>query len=130
MPLFSERRALQTIIAISAIVPLAAGAAGMLQGMNMLADGALNLGLDSHMRYLSGLLFGVGLCFLSCIPRIETKTARFQLLTLIVFIGGLARLGGALLFGWPPAGMTFGLGMELIVTPLLCLWQRRVARAS
>jgi hypothetical protein len=32
---------------------------------------------DSHLRYLSGLLLGIGLCFWSTVPRIEAKTARF-----------------------------------------------------
>jgi len=45
----------------------------------------------------------------------------------IVFIGGLARLLGLMLTGVPSLTMLGGLAMELVVTPLLCLWQTRVA---
>jgi GTP-binding protein len=39
----------------------------------------------------------------------------------------LRKLYGALRMGLPSGPMTFGLVMELVVTPLLCLWQARVA---
>ena len=45
----------------------------------------------------------------------------------LVFAGGLARLLGLVLAGVPPAPMLGGLTMELVVTPLLCVWQGRVA---
>jgi hypothetical protein len=48
-------------------------------------------------------------------------------LTAIVFVGGLARLGGVIAVGEPSAPMLFGLAMELVVTPLVCLWQSRIA---
>ena len=32
--------------------------------------------------------------------------------------------------GYPGGPMIFGLCMELVVTPLICLWQTRVARRS
>jgi hypothetical protein len=83
--------------------------------------------LDSHFRYLSGLLFAIGIAFASCIPGIERKTARFRLLALIVFVGGLGRLLGLASSGVPGPGHVFGLVMELGTVPLLALWQARVA---
>lgn len=123
----AERRLLQFVVAIAGCVPVFAGLLGMIKGASMAPDGADGLSLDSHVRYLSGLLFAIGLAFWFSIPRIETHGRRFRLLTAIVFVGGLARLAG-LAHGVPSAPMVFGLGMELIVTPLLCLWQARVAR--
>lgn len=127
-----ERRALQVAIAIGGLVPISAGLVGMLIGPSFFEPGFQVLpggvSLDSHVRYLSGLLFGIGLCFWSFIPRIESVTAQVRMLTLLVFIGGLARLLGLFLHGVPSPRMVFGLGMELVVTPLLCLWQGRVAR--
>jgi hypothetical protein len=38
------------------------------------------------------------------------------------------RLVGVLSVGVPGGSMLFGLGMELVITPLLCLWQAHVAR--
>lgn len=128
MRLETERRLLQVAVALGGIVPFGAGLAGVLLGAGMVPDGlAAGISLDSHVRYLSGLLFAIGLAFWATIPRIEAYTPRFRLLTFIVFVGGLARLFG-LARGVPSGGMLFGLGMELVVTPLLCLWQGRVAR--
>ena len=50
-----------------------------------------------------------------------------MLLTGIVMLGGLARLVLAVRLGtWTP-WVIAPLAMELLVTPALCLWQRRVA---
>lgn len=84
--------------------------------------------LDSHFRYLSGLLFATGIGFATCIPGIELKTARFRLLAFLVFVGGLGRLHSLASVGMPGGGHMFGLAMELVAVPLLVLWQARVAR--
>ena len=119
---------LRVAVAIAGIVPVAAGLAGVIRGAAMLGGiPAANLTLDSHLRYLSGLLLAIGLGFWSTIPRIERQSGRFRLLTAIVVAGGLGRLYGILVEGLPPAPMLFGLAMELGVTPLLCWWQGRVA---
>jgi hypothetical protein len=51
-------------------------------------------------------------------------------LTLIVVTGGFARALGMLRFGPPGGAMRAALVMELIVTPLIYLWQGRVARLA
>ena len=88
----------------------------------------MGIGADSHFRYLSGLLLGIGLGFWSTIPRIEANGDRFRLLSFIVVAGGLARFTSLALIGLPPFEMRAALAMELGVTPLLGLWQWRVAR--
>jgi hypothetical protein len=70
---------------------------------------------------------GIGILFWSCVPAIEAKSRLFRFLTLVVALGGLARLLGLYLTGLPSAVMLGALIMELVVTPLLCLWQMRVA---
>ena len=60
-------------------------------------------------------------------PCIELHTGRFRLLTLLVVIGGLGRLIGFALTGLPSFFMIGGLFVELVVTPVLCLWQTRIA---
>lgn len=84
--------------------------------------------LDSHFRYLTGLLFGLGLGFLWCAVRIEARGATFRTLGLIAVCGGLARLLSLVEQGVPGPGHVFGLFMELGTVPLLVLWQARVAR--
>ncbi len=124
----TSRRGLQIAIAAFGLVPVLGGLAGVVLGPGMAGDAATTLGQDSHFRYLSGLLLGIGLVFWSLIPRVEREGRLFRLLTLIVAIGGLARLGGLLTIGVPPPAMLFGLVMELGTTPLLCFWQYRLAR--
>lgn len=86
--------------------------------------------LDSHYRYLSGLLFGTGIAFLWCAARIEARGAVFRALGLVVVCGGLARLLSLAEAGVPGPGHVFGLVMELGAVPLLMVWQARVARRS
>ena len=122
-----SRRALQAMVALLGLVPVLAGLSGVVLGASMAGPSPGTPGLDSHFRYLSGLLLAIGLGFWSTVPSIERRTARFRLLTALVVAGGLGRLIGVLLDGLPPAPMLAGLGMELVVTPLLCAWQSRIA---
>ncbi len=123
-----ERRLLQAAVLLAGIVPVSAGSAGVILGAGLAGGGGTDL--DSHVRYLSGLLLGIGLVFWSLVPRIERHAVLFRVLTLIVFVGGLGRLLGVFVVGQPSAPMTAALGMELVVTPLLCWWQGRLARLS
>jgi hypothetical protein len=127
-----ERRLLQTAVALGCVVPFLAGGSGMVEGPAFLRGVGSDVppDLDSHFRYLSGLLFAIGLAFASCIPGIEGKTGRFRLLACLVFVGGLGRLFSFLSIGAPGGGHVFGLAMELVTVPLLVLWQARVARAG
>lgn len=126
-----ERRLFQAAILFGGLVPVGAGLLGVFLGSAGFGEavrGYDHPSLDSHVRYLSGLLLGVGLAFWASVARPEAHTARFRLLTAIVFLGGLARLFGLLVTPLPSSGMLFGLAMELVVTPALCLWQARIAR--
>lgn len=126
----TERRLLQLATAAAGLVPLGAGAAGLMLSAGMLrgVEPPLPVDLDSHFRYLSGLLLGIGLVFVACLPRIERHRPIFLTLGALVFVGGLARLLSLAELGWPGPGHQFGLVMELIVTPLIVLWQGRIAR--
>ncbi len=114
-------------VGLGGLVPVLAGAGGVLAGPAMLGaeSGADE---DSYFRYLSGLLLGIGLGFWSTLDDPVRHTRRFRLLTAIVVLGGLGRLFGLMVRGVPETPMLAALGMELVVTPLLCLWQARLAR--
>jgi hypothetical protein len=123
-----ERTLLQATIALGGFVPVGSGLLGAILGESMTAEMAFAPSLDSHIRYLSGLLLGIGLAFWDTIPHVERHTTRIRLLTGIVVLGGIIRLIGIVAVGRPGAPMLFAVGMELVVTPLICLWQTRVAR--
>lgn len=122
-----EKTLLQICVALAGWVPVGAGAAGILKGVGMIPRAAHLPALDSHYAYLSGLLLAIGLAFWSCIPDIERRTARVRLLTAVVVVGGLGRAVAMLRDGSPGLSMQLALVMELGVTPLICLWQGRVA---
>jgi hypothetical protein len=128
----TERRLLQASVAVASLVPLTIGTLGMIEGPTILRGLAIPppIDVDSHFRYLSGLLAGIGIGFVSCIPAIERRGARFRLLGLIVVLGGLGRLLSLVGAGTPGAGHQFGLAMELAVVPLMMLWQARVSRTA
>lgn len=127
----SQHRMFQLTVVMLALVPISGGLYGVLNGFGPLA-GEIGVAadayvdLDSHSRYLSGLLLAIGLAFWSTVPNTAAKRERFALLTAIVFIGGLARLSGVFSHGLPFGVMAAGLVMELIVTPLLWLWHGRI----
>lgn len=126
-----ERRLLQLAVAIGCLPPLFFGTLGVLKGPAMLAGvetGASAPDLVSHYRYLSGLLFGLGLILLSCVPRIEARTRRFRWAASAVIVGGLARLLGLAMGDAPSGAHIAALVVELGLTPALIAWQARVAR--
>ena len=127
-----ETRALQAAIAVGSLVPIGAGAAGVFFGQVPFSDGAGSTAdFDSHFRYLSGLLLGIGLAYVSAVPGIERRRNRFLLLGSLVVVGGLARLFSVLSAGTASRAVLAALAMELLVTPALTFWQWRVsARAA
>jgi hypothetical protein len=124
------KRALQYTVAVCGIVPVVAGLVGMILGASLTGDASGSADLDSHFRYLSGLLLGIGLAFWSTVHGIERKGDLFRLLTAFVVLGGFGRLLSIFVYDLPEDPMIGALVMELIVTPLLCYWQMRVASQS
>lgn len=127
----AEKRLLQAVIVLLCLSPLVIGGMGVALGPGQFGAALRGEGagdLASHYRYLSGIFLGVGLMALSCVPRIEAKGARFRWVVALVVCGGLARLYGIAVEGWPSAGHVAGLAIELGAVPLLGLWQARVAR--
>ena len=123
----TEARLLRIAVVLASLVPITAGGVGVLLGPAMVGIDTASVAADSHYRYLSGLLLGIGALFLTTVPRIELSTGRFRLLAIIVVVGGLGRLLGALLNRNADASSLFALVMELGVTPALLLWQARIA---
>ncbi|ARR55995.1 hypothetical protein HY78_22360 [Rhizorhabdus wittichii DC-6] len=122
-----ERTLLQGVVAVACLVPILAGIDGVLRGAAMLRPGVVTADLDSHFRYLSGIFLMLGMAFVSTIPAIERQGPRFRLLGAMVVMGGLARLLSWAAVGAPSLPHRLGLVMELVVVPLLILWQARIA---
>lgn len=106
------------MIRCAALIPLLAGAGGGLWGAAFLGEVA-GPATASHLRYLSGLLFGLGLLALWCAADLPRRRAFFLVLCAIVALGGALRLLGAAVEGWPPWPHRLALVMELGVVPFL-----------
>ena len=117
-----ERHALQ--LSIAASLPVVSGLLGIVHGAST------GTWTDNHHRYLSGLLLAIGLGYWSTVPGIEAMGARLRFLTALVVIGGLARLAGVTLGDAATPSVIAALVMELLVAPLLCLWQARIVSRS
>jgi hypothetical protein len=126
----TERGLLQFAVAVAGLVPVGVGAIGVVAGPRFYGLTG-DLTAVSHGRYLSGLLLGIGLAFWASIPKIETRDAHFAPLAGIVFLGGCARLLGAIAGGdLLSARIVFALTMEMIVTPGIWFWRRHVGNVS
>lgn len=125
-----ERRLLQTAVALGSLSPLGFGLTGVLFGPAMVLPEAVTVpaDLDSHWRFLSGIFICLGLVFASTVPAIERHTARFRIAGAAIVLGGLGRLVSLLLVGPPAWPHLLGLGAELLLVPLLLLWQTRIAQ--
>ncbi|MEO7053939.1 MAG: DUF4345 domain-containing protein [Rhizomicrobium sp.] len=123
----TQKRALQTAVAFAGLVPVLAGLLGQAPAVLGLSGDPAAL---THAAYLSGLLAGIGLAFWSTVPSIEKRSEAFNLLAAIVVLGGLARLTMAARLNIWSLNVTLPLVMELLVTPVLWLWQRRIAKRA
>jgi hypothetical protein len=105
-------------IRLAALVPILAGAGGALFGPAFLGESA-GPATSSHLRYLSGLLLGLGLLAWWCAGALERRRAVFEALCAMVALGGAARLAGLVAEGAPPWPHLLALVMELGVVPAL-----------
>ena len=121
------KRALQVIIAILSVLPLALGALGLIFGAGLLVPaGVVTPKLDSQFRFLSAWDIGLTLIVWWIIPQIEYQTTLFRIVCLAVFLGGVGRAAALYLTGSPGAAFLTVTAVELLV-PLLIPWQTYVA---
>ena len=124
-----ERLFLQVATAFGSVVLLGLGLSGVFLGVQFL-HGTGNAVIDNYFRFLSAIVAGIGVLYLTTIPHIEKRSKRFAMLSFLIFVGGLAHLYAFAMRPVPSNGTIFGLFMELIFVPLLWLLQRHVAKRA
>jgi hypothetical protein len=124
-----ERKLLQIVFTIAGLVLVGFGLAGVFFGADF-ADLSGNMVMDSYVRFLKGMLLGIGLVYWSSIPDIERHGERVSLVTFILVLGAVPRLLAVIGHGVPTIGILISLAGELIFAPLLWLWHRHVAAVA
>lgn len=124
-----ERLLLQFATAFGALVLIALGLCGVLLGVQFIHSTG-NAVADSYFRFLSAIVAGVGVLYLTTLPHIEKRGRRFTVLTFLIVLGGFAHLAAFVMRPVPNNGTIFGLFMELFYAPLLWVVQRHIAKRA
>jgi len=135
-----SRRLLQLAVALSSVQALAGGGLYLwrgVAGLSLFTPAPLPIApadptwavVDYMFRALAGIWFALGLMLAYVIPSIEKHSAWFALICAAIFGMGVGRFLSSTQFA-PAAGNSVGaMVAELVLPPLLVLWQRSVARA-
>ena len=84
-------------------------------------------------RFLLVVLSGAvltGLAVWWSVTRIDRATMVLRVTLGAAFLGGLARLLAVAVSGWPHPVFLGALGVELVLVPVLVLWQAKVASVA
>ncbi len=126
-----ERNALQLILGVLSLIPLAGLVIGFTDGSDFfMPEGShAPANLDNQFRYLSGVYVAVTIGIWYALPEIERRLAIMRIIGAAIMLGAVGRLLSMRSHGVPddPA-MIVGVVLEGVVVPLLLLWQARIAR--
>jgi hypothetical protein len=103
-----ERRLLQIAFALTGLLLIVFGLAGVFFGANF-ADLSGRVEMDSYFRFLKGMLLGIGLIYWSSIPDIARHSERISVVTFILVLGAVPRLIAVIGHGVPTIGILIGL---------------------
>jgi hypothetical protein len=136
-----SRRLLQVGVALSSLHALAGGVLYLSQGvagLSLFTPVPLQIAatdptwavVDYMFRALAGLWFALGLMLAYVVPSIERQTAWFTLICVAISCMGAGRFLSFLHFSPAPGNSLGAMVAEVVLPPVLALWQRSVARAQ
>jgi len=124
------KRALQLVLGVLSLLPLAVGSLGFVHGAALLASpDTATPKLDSQYRFMSAWDIGLAVIVWWIIPRVEHETHLFRIVSGAVFLGGVGRLVAWRVTGSPGWAFLLVMAIELLV-PLLIPWQAYLAREA
>jgi Domain of unknown function (DUF4345) len=123
------KRGLQVVLVIGGLVAITTGLVAIIGGIDTFPGSpSAENPADNEGRFLNGIWVGFGVLILWVVPRVERETTLVRILAAAIFLGGLARLASIIDVG-EPADMQYVLmGIELVLGPLVIVWQALVAR--
>ncbi|MDX6556217.1 MAG: hypothetical protein QOD86_2412 [Miltoncostaeaceae bacterium] len=112
---------------VLALVPMITGAASAVAGAAIIPDaGAVSASVESELRFFSVWWVGLGLYLWSLAPRVHERGRELRVACALLFAGGLARLWAIADAGRPATTFVVLMAIELVIAPLLVLWQSRI----
>jgi hypothetical protein len=125
------KRSLQAVLTLGGVVGVATGIFGIATGAEgMPGDNAAGASVESELRFLYVFWIAYGLALIRVAPRAVTETWAVRALALILFVAGLARAVAWLDVGRPDGLFVALMVVELVLPPLLVVWQARLAAAG
>jgi len=113
---------------VLALIPIVAGLASVLFGTEIVRGGGdSNASVESELRYYAVFYVAFGAYLWSLAPDVAVRGRELRAAALVLFCGGLSRVVGVLVDGWPEADYVVLMVVELTLPWILIAWQRRVA---
>lgn len=133
-----QKKLFQVILSILLIVPFGFGTVGVLFGLRgfywifgLSIPASLDVNLDNDFRFLAGVFLGIGFLIVRYIVKdIEKQTGLFRVIALSIFIGGVGRIISWTQLGKPNLLSLLLIASEIVIVPLLVLWQTNIARLA
>lgn len=94
----------------------------------IIGGGAVNASVDSELRFYAVPFMAYGFALIWCARDVENKGLAINLLGLILFVGGLARLLGWIATGQPNWFYVLAAPVELVIPIVNYLLVRAVSR--
>lgn len=86
--------------------------------------------LDSNLRFFGGVWFTIGAAIFATLNHLEERNPLLQWLLGAVFMGGIGRLISMVALAIPPIPFVAFTILEIVIIPLIMLWQRRLASSG
>jgi hypothetical protein len=119
----------QTLRAL-ALIPIAAGLASVIFGSAIVRGGGpSDASVESELRFYAVFYVAFGAYLWALAPRVAERGRELRWAAGVLFCGGLSRVVGVLVDGWPEADYVVLMAIELTLPVVLVLWQRRIAGA-
>jgi uncharacterized protein DUF4345 len=124
-------RGLQLLLALTGTVAIVTGVFGVVTGGDGIpGEGSSDASVESELRFLYVFWIGYGLAMLYVVSQVETATLAVRALAAILFAAGLARAFAWIDAGRPDALFAVLMVAELVLPPLMVVWQARLASSS
>lgn len=127
----TSARLLSGVLYVGGAVPIVTGVFAVLTGAEgMPGQNEASASVESELRFFAVFWIAFGAAVVWAAPRVARETSLVRALMAVLFLGGLARA-----IAWAAEGRPHGLfialmAIELVLPPVIVLWQSRVARGG